>query len=609
MSSIRQRVKSMFYHAYNSYLDNAFPYDELRPLTCDGQDTWGSFSLTLVDALDTLLVRRKRSQRSRHSDAFSWQDRGSRSSNLHLAFPKRVLEGFGKSHGVPARGDAPPGHHRLRHRRQRLRVRNQHQRAEHEEEAVVGGLLSAHLLAARAGMELEPGWPCSGPLLRMAEDAARKLLPAFQTATGMPYGTVNLLKGVSPTETPVTCTAGVGTFILEFATLSRLTGDPTFEKVARRALRALWKTRSDIGLVGNHIDVQSQKWVAQDAGIGAGVDSYFEYLVKGAVLLQDQELLHMFLGRPPPAGGSAPRLRPTAPPHAGPSCPPEYDRAIQNYTRFDDWYLWVQMHKGTVSMPVFQSLEAFWPGLQSLLGNLDAAVRTFQNYYSVWRQFGGLPEFYSIPQGFTVDKREGYPLRPELIESAMYLFRATGDHTYLQLGLDAVESIEKVARTPCGYATIRDLRDHQLDNRMESFFLAETIKYLYLLFDPDNFLHGGGTSGVTSWEAGGEGGQCVLGAGGFVFNTEAHPLDPAALYCCSQHSQEHQELRDLLFSLSRTPGESNNQSKTADFPTGQSESIALKAGEKRKTPPLLSCPVQPFRARLSVLGQVFTDSS
>lgn len=75
------------------------------------------------------------------------------------------------------------------------------------------------------------------------------MIVAFQTATGMPYGTVNLLHGVSPTETPVTCTAGVGTFILEFATLSRLTGDETFENVARRALRALWKTRSDIGLV------------------------------------------------------------------------------------------------------------------------------------------------------------------------------------------------------------------------------------------------------------------------------------------------------------------------------------------------------------------------
>uniref|UniRef100_A0A669B2N8 alpha-1,2-Mannosidase n=1 Tax=Oreochromis niloticus TaxID=8128 RepID=A0A669B2N8_ORENI len=520
----RQRIKSMFYHAYNSYLDNAFPYDELRPLTCDGQDTWGSFSLTLIDALDTLLVLGNHTEFQRVASLlqdtvdFDIDVNASETHVQHLNF--------------------------------------------------VGGLLSAHLLAKRAGMELEPGWPCSGPLLRMAEDAARKLLPAFETPTGMPYGTVNLLRGVSPTETPVTCTAGVGTFILEFATLSRLTGDPTFENVARRALRALWKTRSDIGLVGNHIDIVSKKWVAQDAGIGAGVDSYFEYLVKGAVMLQDEELLSMFQA---------------------------YDRAIQNYTRFDDWYLWVQMHKGTVSMPIFQSLEAFWPGLQSLLGNLDSAVRTFQNYYSVWRQFGGLPEFYSIPQGYTVDKREGYPLRPELIESAMYLFRATGDHTYLQLGLDALESIEKIAKTPCGYASVKDLRDHQLDNRMESFFLAETIKYLYLLFDPAHFLH--------------ESGECVLGAGGFIFNTEAHPLDPAALYCCGRHDQDHQELQDILLTLSQPGSQSKPPPKqTEGQPGSQSESIALKPGEK-KTPPLLSCSVQPFSARLSILGQVFTDNT
>lgn len=44
-SSFRQRIRSMFYHAYNSYLDNAFPYDELRPLTCDGQDTWGRWAV------------------------------------------------------------------------------------------------------------------------------------------------------------------------------------------------------------------------------------------------------------------------------------------------------------------------------------------------------------------------------------------------------------------------------------------------------------------------------------------------------------------------------------------------------------------------------------
>ena len=67
----------------------------------------------------------------------------------------------------------------------------------------------------------------------------------------MPYGTVNLRYGVPKGETTVTCTAGVGTFIVEFGALSRLTGDPIFEKVAMRAVRALWKYRSPIGLVSS----------------------------------------------------------------------------------------------------------------------------------------------------------------------------------------------------------------------------------------------------------------------------------------------------------------------------------------------------------------------
>lgn len=46
----------MFYHAYQGYMRNAYPFDELRPLTCDGVNTWGNYSLTLVDALDTLAV-------------------------------------------------------------------------------------------------------------------------------------------------------------------------------------------------------------------------------------------------------------------------------------------------------------------------------------------------------------------------------------------------------------------------------------------------------------------------------------------------------------------------------------------------------------------------
>lgn len=82
----------------------------------------------------------------------------------------------------------------------------------------------------RAGINLEPGWPCNGPLLRLAEDVAKRLIAAFDTESEMPYGTVNLRYGVPVGETTITCTAGIGTFIVEFGTLSRLTGDPLYEE-------------------------------------------------------------------------------------------------------------------------------------------------------------------------------------------------------------------------------------------------------------------------------------------------------------------------------------------------------------------------------------------
>lgn len=83
------------------------------------------------------------------------------------------------------------------------------------------------------------------------------------------------------------------------------------------------------------------RWTAQDSGIGAGVDSYFEYLVKGAILLQLPELMAMFNdGRV----------------------------GIDKYLKRNDWYLWVSMQKGQVTLPVFQSLEAYWPGVLSLIG-------------------------------------------------------------------------------------------------------------------------------------------------------------------------------------------------------------------------------------------------
>lgn len=62
----------------------------------------------------------------------------------------------------------------------------------------------------------------------------------------------------------VTCTAGVGTFIVEFGALSRLTGDPIYEEVAMNAIYSLTKYMSNIGLYGNHIDVQTGRWTGNN---------------------------------------------------------------------------------------------------------------------------------------------------------------------------------------------------------------------------------------------------------------------------------------------------------------------------------------------------------
>uniref|UniRef100_A0A8D8YDS9 alpha-1,2-Mannosidase n=1 Tax=Cacopsylla melanoneura TaxID=428564 RepID=A0A8D8YDS9_9HEMI len=459
LDNLKQQVKEVFYHAYNGYLNFAFPYDELRPLSCDGIDTWGSYSLTLIDALDTLAIMGNYTEFARVVQLIT--ERANFDTNINVS----VFE---------------------------TNIR------------IVGGLLSAHLFSEKAGLTLEPGWPCNGPLLRLAEDVARRLLPAFDTETGMPYGTVNLRYGVPLGETSVTCTAGVGTYIVEFGTLSRLTGDPIYEEVALNALRSLYKRKSNIGLFGNHIDTKTGVWTAQDSGIGAGVDSYFEYLVKGAILFQQPELLHMFN---------------------------EVRKPIDKYLKRDDWYLWVSMHKGQVTLPVFQSLEAFWPGVLSLVGDISTGMKSLHNYHQVWKQYGFLPEFYNIVNSEAGVNRDSYPLRPELIESVMYLHRATGDPFLLDIGVDMLRSIQHSAQTPCGYATIKNIVNHSQEDRMESFFLSETTKYLYLLFDTENFIHNDGNSGkMFETDAGN---LCVLGAGGYIFNTEAHPIDLSALHCCS----------------------------------------------------------------------------
>ena len=85
---------------------------------------------------------------------------------------------------------------------------------------------------------------------------------------------------------------------------------------------------------------------------------------------------------------------------------------------------------------------------------------------------------------------------------------------------------------------IKNVRTHEKEDRMESFFLAETAKYLYLLFDEHNFIHqSNGSLGLQIERT--RSPSCTPESSGYIFNTEAHPIDIGALHCCFPSALTH----------------------------------------------------------------------
>mmetsp|Transcript_81341 Transcript_81341/g.143431 ORF Transcript_81341/g.143431 Transcript_81341/m.143431 type:complete len:532 (-) Transcript_81341:611-2206(-) len=413
---MRTKVKEMFDHGYRSYMDYAFPCDELQPVTCSGMETWGGYSLTLIDALDTLVVVGEHDEFLQQSK-WVWE---------HISFEKDVNVSVFETN---------------------IRV--------------LGGLLAAHLIYEE-GIVDPAAVGYTGQLLQMAADLGYRLLQAFDTPTGIPYGTVNLMHGVPNGEVEVTSTASGGTFLLEFTMLSKLIGDDIFQVAAKRASVGLFKRRSSLGLVGNHINITSGEWTHKDAGIGSGIDSFYEYLFKAHMLYRDSDLWHMFN---------------------------ESRSAIAKWLYKPPWYIEVHMHNGMTVWPIYNSLQAFWPGTQALAGNLQQAKETVRAMHGIWRRFGAVPEGFNLLHGKVQPGQSSYPLRPELAESIYYLYHSTHDPTFLHMGRDMVYAINTRARTSCGFATLDDVESTNLANRMESFFLSETLKYLYLLFDKGNIFN------------------------------------------------------------------------------------------------------------------------
>ena len=157
---------------------------------------------------------------------------------------------------------------------------------------VLGSLISNHLLAKNPELNLMPDY--KDELLSLAVDLGNRLLRAYMTPHGLPYGSISLKSGPRWGETPITATATGGTVLLEFILLSQISGDRVFERAAEKATKALWSRRSKLGLLGSHINLETGEWVYFDSGIGGGIDSFFEYLMKAHLLTGKQSYLDMF---------------------------------------------------------------------------------------------------------------------------------------------------------------------------------------------------------------------------------------------------------------------------------------------------------------------------
>jgi mannosidase alpha-like ER degradation enhancer 2 len=124
-------------------------------------------------------------------------------------------------------------------------------------------------------------------LLNLAENLGTRLLPVFDSPTGLPYKLVNLKTG--KVKGAVTNPAETGTLLIEFGTLAKLTNKAVFYEKAKRALVETFNRRSSIGLVGTNINVETGKWTNTDSHISAEIDSYYEYLLKCAILFDDAD--------------------------------------------------------------------------------------------------------------------------------------------------------------------------------------------------------------------------------------------------------------------------------------------------------------------------------
>ncbi len=399
-------VRTEFLHAWRGYTRVAWGRDEVRPVSGTPHDfflTGHSFGLSIVEALDTLYVMGLDDELSR---GVRWV-----ADNLDFDVDGEV-QMF------------------------EMNIR------------MVGGLLAGSYATGERR------------LLELARTAADRLLPCFtKSPTGAPYRYVNLRTGA--VREPRTNLAEIGTNVLEFGDLSRLTGDPKYLDASLRAYEAVIAKRSARNLLGTYFNVETGEFTSpEDVAPNDPVDSFYEYLWGGWQMLGLQRCRDWY------------RMLTDA------ILAHQSDRVDGRL-----WFATVDYRTGETIAHVQSELAAFYAELLAKGGDRAAGAAYYDAFTAVLDRYGIIPEGFDYRTLQPTEDR-GNALRPEYVNASCDLWFLTHDQKYRDTAYRYFTALREHCRVANGYTVVKDVTTTPmtLGDAFPAYALAENFKYLYLMF-------------------------------------------------------------------------------------------------------------------------------
>ncbi|KAF8628837.1 hypothetical protein AX17_005897 [Amanita inopinata Kibby_2008] len=477
----KEQVKSAYKHALTGYMERAFPNDELAPLSGGFTNKYNGWGVSLFDSLDTMWIM-----------------------GLYDEFNQALEHVAKETFTLPPLKYAPFFETTIRY---------------------LGGLLSAYALSGAT------------ILLSRADDLGQKLLPAFNgTTSGLPVYSVHPQTGEARFGWlgPSVLFAEAASCQLEFKYLAKMTGRAEYYEKVENVMSIIYKADVKDGLFPEYWDDAGQPSGAHLTA-GAAVDSGYEYLLKQYLLMGDARARDQYIKS---ANGIIDNFL-----YVSPNRQLLYAtdlRSNQPTHRYEHLTCFLpglfalgaqtldlsardkQIHEWAAKGLAYTCYIAYVDQETGLSPDVIQMMSGGKKWVDALREWEDNKGHEGVPPGLSEPPKvsgksdeekkmrdyhnmsRAYLLRPETIESLFLLWKTTGDVRWRERGWEIFQAIETHSRTKYGYANVMsvDRYPYLQDNDMPSWFLAETLKYLYLLFDDSNSIP------LDQW----------------VFNTEAHPL-------------------------------------------------------------------------------------